>query len=299
MTGSSWEDQFWKQLRQRKLDSIHSDGSKFSFVSEVHSSAVRSHKRPLTSSRETVTLSSTSPACFVSPDIAALGKPGAVSFEGILMRFGAYVDGFNLFYSLKRMRRRDLYWLNLESLMQALVPVGSSLEFVNFYTSPSLETSSNRGIRARQELYWKALGSTSKVRIIQGKIVHREMWCLAHCKGRFTKWQEKETDVKLGLDIVRDSLTGVVDGIILVTGDTDQIPTLKMLAENCPSVSRRLFLPPSTEHFPRELTSAATFHGSIREGKLKDSNFQTRSALPMVEPLRGRLSGARGTKLCQ
>jgi uncharacterized LabA/DUF88 family protein len=189
------------------------------------------------------------------------------------MRFGAYVDGFNLYYALKRMQRRDLYWLNLESLMQVLVPAGSSLEFVNYYTSPSLETPSNRGIRGRQELYWKALRSEPKVRILLGKIVPRTMRCGAHCKSSFTKWQEKETDVKIGLDILKDSLTGTVDGIILITGDTDQIPTLKMLAESCPKVPRRLFLPPMTEHFPRELTSAATFVGSLRESKLKECQF--------------------------
>ncbi|CAN0157443.1 unnamed protein product [Phaeothamnion confervicola] len=173
------------------------------------------------------------------------------------MQVGAYVDGFNLYYALKRMQWRHLYWLDLEALCESLKPSGSSLAFVNYYTSRSKETARNRGISNRQQLYWRALRTRPKINLIEGKILPRSSQCEATCKEGFSRYQEKETDVKLGIDIVRDALKGRVQGIILITADTDQVPTLRLLQEETPNVNRRLCLPPSTQKFPMELTNLA------------------------------------------
>ncbi len=175
------------------------------------------------------------------------------------MRFGAYVDGFNLYYSLRRQGWRRTYWLDLQSLCAALLPESASLEFVNFYTSRSHEKSPPTGVQLRQQLYWRALRTRPLVNIIEGKMALRDSQCEAQCRQIFTRYQEKETDVKLGIDLVRDAIRGLVDGVLVLTGDTDQVPTLKLLREETPALKILPVFPPSKRKFPAELTAFKPF----------------------------------------
>ncbi len=151
---------------------------------------------------------------------------------------------------------RRYYWLDLYAMCDALKPRGSTLAFVNYYTSRSKETTRSREISTRQEAYWRALSSTP-VNLIQGKIAERDCLCESQCRNLFTRFQEKETDVKIGIDIISDALLGKLEGVLLVTGDTDQRPTLQLLSTLKPGISRKLVFPPSARKFPKELTELA------------------------------------------
>lgn len=144
---------------------------------------------------------------------------------------------------MKRMGWRDLYWLDIEALANAFKPANATLEFVKYYTSRSRDPRS-QGVANRQQIYWRALKTLPKVQIIEGKILPRDSQCEADCKMGFVRLQEKETDVKLGIDVIHDCLTKKVQGIILITADTDQVPTLTMVRELKLSISVKLAFPP-------------------------------------------------------
>jgi len=184
------------------------------------------------------------------------------------VKFGAYIDGFNLYYALKRLNLRNLYWLDIQSLSESLTPKTASLEFVNYYTSRSKDPR-NKGTAARQEVYWQALRTLPKVNIVEGKILERDSQCEAACKLGFKRHQEKETDVKIGIDIIRDCLIKKVQGIILITADTDQVPTLQMVKDLNLSISVQLATPPSKRRAPRELTNLASKHHGLFPNTLR------------------------------
>lgn len=138
---------------------------------------------------------------------------------------------------------RDLYWLDIEALANAFKPANATLEFVKYYTSRSRDPRS-QGVANRQQLYWRALKTLPKVQIIEGKILPRDSQCEADCKMGFVRMQEKETDVKLGIDIIHDCLTKKIQGVILITADTDQVPTLTMVRDLKLSISVKLVFPP-------------------------------------------------------
>ncbi len=171
----------------------------------------------------------------------------------IFMRTAVYIDGFNLFYALKRLGWRHLYWLDLEKLGESLCPEGSELAFVRYYTSRAKQSDSAQ----RQAIYLEALASLTKVRTQLGKFELRDNRCRASCQLEFQQYQEKETDVSIGVDLTADSFLGHFDHAVLVTGDTDQIPTLRALKQNFPNKPARLAFPPQAKqaYVSRALTN--------------------------------------------
>ena len=74
-----------------------------------------------------------------------------------MQRIIAYVDGFNLYYGLRSMGWRRLYWLDVHRLAENLLKPGQPLVRVHYFTARIASRPGNEGTRKRQGTYLDAL----------------------------------------------------------------------------------------------------------------------------------------------
>lgn len=161
------------------------------------------------------------------------------------MRTIAYVDGYNLYYSL--LRNTPYKWLDVVALVGEILriqsPVSNLLQ-VKFFTAPVLANYARHGEEsaAAQSAYLRALAHKHGARfhVIHGRHSPDKEWLPTVVDGkkldRLAKshvWQlsEKQTDVNLTLHMYRDVLLSNCEQVVLVSNDSDFEPLLKMLRE--------------------------------------------------------------------
>lgn len=136
-----------------------------------------------------------------------------------------YVDGFNLYFAIKECGWQNLLWLDLVKLAQNLIdPSKQELVMVKYFTSHIKRPAAKR---RRQTAYLDALSTLPLLKIIKGEYISNSITC----KGCGESWpddKEKQTDVHIATSMIVDSLAkGRVDDLLLVTADSDQIPSIK------------------------------------------------------------------------
>lgn len=161
-----------------------------------------------------------------------------------------YFDGFNFYNGLKDSAEKEdkwknYYWIDLVKFCQRFVfpHEGNELVAVKYFTAPP----QNPQKRSRQSAFLSAnkLLNGEKFIVYQGHYTTKEVECFAICKQKFSVPEEKCTDVSLALNILMDCVDNIVDIIVLVTADSDQIPTIKMLKSKFPHKKLKVYFPPS------------------------------------------------------
>ena len=152
-----------------------------------------------------------------------------------------YVDGFNLYFGILQ-GTPNSKWLNLESFMDFLRPDEEILG-VRYFTAlvdPQKHISVSRD---RQKRYLQALGSCSKLKVIMGKYQLREVSCRAKCRERYEVPEEKKTDVGIAVQMISDAIDGLMDRIVLVSGDSDLEPAVEWIRKRHPAVKITVYIP--------------------------------------------------------
>ena len=148
-----------------------------------------------------------------------------------MRRVIVYFDGFNFYNGLKAHSKLypdwlNYYWIDLYKLCKQFFTdgEGNNLVEVKYFTAPP----QNSQKRSRQSAFFGAnqLINGNKISVHNGHYTQKEVECFAKCKEKFTVLEEKCTDVSLALTIIEDCLDDKVDTVVIVTADSDQIPTI-------------------------------------------------------------------------
>jgi len=172
-------------------------------------------------------------------------------------RIIALVDGFNLYHSLQENPKYHKYkWLNVDKLLRTYFPVG--LEKIYYFTSI---TPWDADKVARHKVFIRALESTG-IELVYGKFKDRHRTC-PNCKQTYKSREEKQTDVSIALTLFRLAYEKRYDEAILVTGDSDQLPSLKEVHKCFPGLRLGVVLPMGREAL--ELKVESDFYLRIKE----------------------------------
>lgn len=136
-----------------------------------------------------------------------------------------YVDGFNLYHGLKEASGHELLWLDLVKLAHNLRPRSRVVQ-VKYFTAMVLD---EPDAQSRQDRYIHALSAAhpGSFTTIKGKYMRKEKRCHT-CGARWTSYEEKQTDVNIAVHLVADVAASRADTFIIMSGDTDVIPAVKM-----------------------------------------------------------------------
>lgn len=156
-----------------------------------------------------------------------------------------YIDGFNFYYGMLT-GRPDLKWINYQRLAELLRPDDDIVQ-VRLFTAMVDKKKAVSGKRDRQQRLWAALKAQPKMTLTEGKFAERERTCLVptchNPQRRFTALEEKQTDVNIALQLVRDVQTLVPDVVVIISGDIDLLPAMDVAMKIDKKVRPVVYIP--------------------------------------------------------
>lgn len=137
-----------------------------------------------------------------------------------------YIDGFNLYFGLKR-RKWDKYkWIDLYKFCLALLPDNADLVRIKYYTA---QITKDQEKTRRQMTFINANKAHPKIDVVWGNYLARNKKC-KHCHKQMESFEEKKSDVNMAIGIVSDAYEDKYDIAIVVTTDTDLVPAVQFVA---------------------------------------------------------------------
>ncbi|WP_324191834.1 NYN domain-containing protein [Nocardia brasiliensis] len=125
----------------------------------------------------------------------------------------------------------------------------STLVKVHYFTAPVLN---DPLAAARQSDYLSALKAAngSRIEIVRGRYQAKTMKC-RNCGDQWQRHEEKETDVNIAVSLVADAANKAIDTALLISGDSDLAPAVRMATRVNPSLVTIAQFPP--KRFSAEL----------------------------------------------
>lgn len=168
------------------------------------------------------------------------------------IRVIAYVDGYNLYHGIRSMGWRHYYWLDIPAMVRAILKPGQTLSRTKYFTSRAKFPADTI---KRQNLYLEALCTLPNLDLIEGRYDGEVEPC-DKCQHGNVWHNEKMTDVNIAVQIARDAYEDAFDTAFLVTGDSDQVPTVRMVNDLWPG-ERRIVCAFPPNRVSRDLQNAS------------------------------------------
>lgn len=179
------------------------------------------------------------------------------------MRVNVFIDGFNLYHALDGTGRHYLKWLDLRRLcLEFAPPPGQILGTVYYF---SAYATWRPDAYARHRAFVAAL-ETCSVTPVMGMFKEKQRSCRT-CGSVWSDHEEKETDVNIAIHLLRDAQLDRYDRALIISGDSDLAPAVRMVREQYPSKSIRI-LAPYGRSYSMDLVNAAGGLSSARRMKL-------------------------------
>jgi uncharacterized LabA/DUF88 family protein len=147
------------------------------------------------------------------------------------------IDGFNVYHSALDVETsigHCVKWLNLDALCRSFLPLISnegivtSIQYLSAYAFHTTTDTVNR-----HKTFVKALESTG-IEVMLHKFSETKKYC-KNCKSIVTYFEEKKTDVAMGVRIMQLLIRKEADIVIIVSGDSDLIPAIVTAKEEFPN----------------------------------------------------------------
>lgn len=171
----------------------------------------------------------------------------------------AYVDGFNLYFGLRSKGWQRYYWLNVQLLALNLLKLNQRLVFAKYFTSRIKDPLDKQ---RRQSIFLEALETLQDFHIFYGKYQLNPHQC-RNCGFQHEVPTEKMTDVNISVEILKDAYGNKFDVALLISADSDLVPTIKALKELFPKKRLVVAFPPG--RYSADLANVA--HASFTIGR--------------------------------
>ena len=201
------------------------------------------------------------------PAVGLPAAPGGQSAAGSVLRAAVYIDGFNLYHSIADLGAPHLKWLNLWRLSERIVRRGESVSRVVWCTAVNKQHV-QKMLRWRE--YRKAVESVGVI-CMEGHFTEEPRYCPdGHSYFHPT---EKEGDVNVAICLISDGHLDLYDVAYLVTGDSDQLATVKMVRQRLPEKQIVSVAPPGRPH-SKAVIALSHDARSIRRETLENCLFE-------------------------
>ncbi len=184
-----------------------------------------------------------------------------------------YIDGFNLYFGLRSKNWKKYYWLDLVKFCEQFIRSHQELIRVNYFSA----IQKSRGKQDRQDLFLSANKLNPRFHLFLGKFLEKT---IDHNGQKIKTFEEKETDVHIAVQMIRDVVLDQCDTSVLISADSDLIPPIDFINEIKPTHKIFVYFPPA--RFSYDLKQKATNYISLNnhEAKFKSSQFQNEIPLP-------------------
>ena len=133
------------------------------------------------------------------------------------------------------------YWIDFVKFFDHFTLNGQVLQRVFYFTTQPLNIQKSN--RQGTLLGANQLLNAGRFEVIYGKFYDKELICPV-CNTRYTRPEEKRTDVNISVQMMRDCAQDRTDTLILVSADSDLVPPLESIKTDFPGKKIRIFFPP-------------------------------------------------------
>jgi uncharacterized LabA/DUF88 family protein len=179
------------------------------------------------------------------------------------MRVACYIDGFNLYHAIADLDKPHLKWVDLQALAASLCRKGEDLVKVAYFSAYATWLPPQY---ARHRQYVAALRHLG-VECHMARFNEKTAQCFK-CGASWKQHEEKETDVHLSLTLVEDAIDSVFDRAIIIGGDGDIVPAVRMIRRRLPGKQMFVATPPGRHALARELINACSSSTNITPGRI-------------------------------
>ena len=200
-----------------------------------------------------------------------------------------YVDGFNLYYAL---RKHNAKWLDISALCDRLL-TQNEVVTIKYFTARVKSRLGDLDIHIRQNAYIRALETNPKIEVIYGHFLTNDKWMVqTKDAGKETEkikkvqvivTEEKGSDVNIATHLLVDGFQNKYDVAAVITNDSD----LKLPVEMVRNVLKKpvgVICP--HEHPSRELKKVASFFKTVKAETYKEcqfpESFADKSKIPQI-----------------
>jgi hypothetical protein len=161
-------------------------------------------------------------------------------------RVRAYIDGLNLYHPIAEHAKANpgteyFKWLNLRKLCETFAPAPHySIDEVKYFSAFATWLS---GPYRRHQVFTSALSSVGVARIM-GEFKEKDRQC-KRCGTCWTAHEEKESDVAIGAHLVFDAFEDRFDVAMVISGDSDIAPAVRLVRRRFPDKKIWIRIPPS------------------------------------------------------
>lgn len=188
-------------------------------------------------------------------------------YTSLMNRVVFLVDGFNLYHAIaSSLRFRCYKWLDLVKLTKWFARPKDSVVGVYYFTAL---VTWNAEKLARHRTYIRALQSRG-VNIVYGEFKRRDHMCRL-CNRVYQTFEEKQTDVNIAIHLFRLAVADDFDTAVIVSGDSDLIPSMTAVRQTFPAKQIRVVIP--IGRAAEALKKAADFSERMKEVHLRSSLF--------------------------
>lgn len=187
-----------------------------------------------------------------------------------------YIDGFNLYYTLKKVNAK---WLDIGKLCDHLLTENEIIA-IKYFTARVKSRAGDLDIHVRQNAYIQALQTNPKVEVIFGHFLTNNVWMIKTeddgkpkdqiNKIQVIKTEEKGSDVNLATHLLVDGFQNKYDVAAVITNDSD----LKLPMEKVKTLlNKTVGLICPHEKPSRELLKVANFFKPIKPSLFHQCQF--------------------------
>lgn len=158
-----------------------------------------------------------------------------------------YVDGYNFYYGLRNggAKWRRAYWLDIVKLFERMMFPDQELVEVNYYSARPVDDP--RAYNNQDELF-SANILNPKFRLHLGHYKKKKFKC-QNCGFKNKTYEEKESDVRIATGMLVDVFARRCDVSIIVSADSDMIPSVEIIKAFAPEHPVVDFIPPNQKSF--------------------------------------------------
>lgn len=196
-----------------------------------------------------------------------------------------YIDGFNLYHGLRDKGDKSLYWLDLPALGRNLLTGDQQLVHTHYFTARIVAAgrSTQDDVR-RQSTYLDALAAQPNLKIHYGKFLAKQAGC-RQCQATWTTFEEKQSDVNLGLELTIDAFRDLFDTALVISADSDLSSPIQRVIKEHPKKRVVVGFPPKrqSDHLKRIAPCFTIGENRLRQSQLPETVLFA-SGYPLTRP---------------
>ena len=175
-----------------------------------------------------------------------------------------YIDGFNIYHAIKKMKNNKLKWINYRLLCEAILNTNDEINEILYFSAYAFWRKDGQ---IRHDIFIRALKSQN-INVILGNFKEKSKY-IKKFNYTYKYHEEKESDVNIGIHLVRDACQKNCDKAIILSGDSDFVPAIKMAKKENNNLKIGVVIPANVQ--ASSLKNVSDF--SIKLSKFNLNNF--------------------------